>query len=197
VEAMPLESILATAEFAQREAPPDFEAENRALSELARELPTSSAGFLQKLSDVAMRLCEAHSAGVSILEHEQNPPVFRWHAVSGRFAPHLWGTMLRELSPCGTVVDLGATQLMISPERHFTALRGITPPVVEAVLAPLQARGRVIGTVWVLSHEGERRFTRRDAHAIEALAALGGPVYALLTEFAALAMGGKRTKFLQ
>jgi hypothetical protein len=105
--------------------------------------------------------------------------------------------MLREFSPCGTVVDLGATQLMISPERHFTALRGVTPPVVEAVLAPLQARGRVLGTVWVLSHEAGRRFTRRDAHAIEALAALGAPVYSLLTEFAALAMGGKRTGSLR
>jgi hypothetical protein len=37
-----------------------------------------------------------------------------------------------------------------------------------------------------------RAFTRRDAHAIEALAALGGPVYSLLTELTALAMGGKR-----
>src|SRR5919202_1657451 len=83
-----LEDVLATEELARRPArPPDFEAENRALVGLAREMATHPETILQKLADTALELCRADSAGVSIPEPgEGGPGVFRWRAVAGRLA---------------------------------------------------------------------------------------------------------------
>src|SRR4051812_24446334 len=145
-----LEDVLATEELARRPArPPDFEAENRALVRLAREMATHPETILQKLVDAALELCRAESAGVSILEPCDGPGVFRWHAVAGRFAPNVGGTMPRDLSPCGAVLDRDAVLLFADPARHFPAVAAIDLPVVETLLVPFHAGGRPVGTVWV------------------------------------------------
>jgi hypothetical protein len=51
---------------------------------------------LQKLTELAIDLRHADSAGISILEPDGRNGVFRWHAVAGRFAAHVGGTMPRE-----------------------------------------------------------------------------------------------------
>jgi hypothetical protein len=177
-----LQDVLATQELASRShRRRDVEAENRALIELSRSLPTSPDGFLQKACDVAMVLCRAQSTGVSLIEIDHGGPVFRWHAVSGRYASNVWGTMKTEFSPCGTVLDLGTTQLMKYPERHYTVLRNVGPQIVETLLAPLKVHGTAIGTIWLLSHEDSVTFAPSDAAALQTLAEFVGPVYEVLS----------------
>ncbi|HEX2648849.1 MAG TPA: GAF domain-containing protein [Burkholderiales bacterium] len=178
-----LQDVLATQELSARfHRRRDFEAENRALIELARCLPTSPDDFLQKASDVAIVLCRAHSTGVSLLEEEQGSPVFRWHAVSGRYASNVWSTMPKDTSPCGAVIDSGAAQLMKQPARCFAMLHDLGPEVVEALLTPLQVRGRPIGTFWLVSHESALKFAPSDAAALQTLADFIAPVYEILCE---------------
>ncbi|MHB8756376.1 MAG: hypothetical protein ACYC92_15710, partial [Candidatus Acidiferrales bacterium] len=68
----PLESVVTTAELARRHPrPADYEAENRALVSLMHELSNPSGNVLQKLADTVLELCEAQSAGISILEEDE------------------------------------------------------------------------------------------------------------------------------
>jgi len=111
-----LESVLSTAELTRRPPrTPDYAAENKALVALTQEL-YSSGDILQKLAKAALNLCNAHSAGVSLLHEDgQN---FYWRTVTGRWATYVGGTLPRALSPCGTVLDRNAPQLFSHPERH-------------------------------------------------------------------------------
>jgi hypothetical protein len=62
-------SMLSTADLSQRPPRvPDYEAESRALVTLAQEMAASSEDILQKRADTALNLCDAHSAGLSLLE---------------------------------------------------------------------------------------------------------------------------------
>jgi C4-dicarboxylate-specific signal transduction histidine kinase len=72
----PLSAVVATSEL-KRRAPraPDFETENRALTALAQTLGASHGSTLQKLVDVALDLCNAHSAGITLLEAGTDGPV--------------------------------------------------------------------------------------------------------------------------
>ena len=165
---IPLHNVDIRAELARRPVRnPDFEAENRALIELAEELSLRPHNVLQKLTEVALRLCRAGSAGVSLLERYQGSLVFRWVALAGAYEVHREGTMLRDASPCGVTVDCNATQLMYLPEQIFP-MRA-TPRIYEALLIPFHLDRKPIGTVWVVTHDSARQFDREDERVLSAL----------------------------
>jgi len=90
---VPLEAVITTAELHQRPShPADHEAVNSALVALMQEMVNSQGTILQRVVDTALGLCQAHSAGIGLLEDEDGRKIFRWHALAGRYAPHLWGT---------------------------------------------------------------------------------------------------------
>jgi signal transduction histidine kinase/ActR/RegA family two-component response regulator len=144
---------------------PDYEAEARALADLAARMAEKPRDMLQGLVEVALELCDAGTAGISLLEGD----VFRWEALAGVFASKRGGTMPRDASPCGVCIDQNATQLMSLPDRRFPALLN-EPRFVEALLVPFTAHGQALGTVWVAAHTAERRFDREDERLIRALA---------------------------
>ena len=165
-----LDAVLANGELERRPARrPDAAAEARALALLDEALARSPESVLQKVADAALALCSAGSAGVSLPDEDNGRPMFRWRAVAGAFARHFGAAMPSEHSPSGTVLERGAPQLMVCPERYFTPLLELKPSIVEALLVPVRAEGRAIGTLWVLSHAGERRFTREDRRVLETL----------------------------
>src|SRR5262249_19288247 len=133
---LPLESIIATAELTRRPSrPPNYEAENRVLVELVQEMGSATGragadGVLQKLVEGALKLCAAHSAGVSILEKESGRDVLRWRAVAGIWEKFLGVSIAREASPCGAVIDRNVAMLMSHPERHYR-YKCEAPPVAE------------------------------------------------------------------
>ena len=107
---------------------------------LAQEMANSPQNVLQKLVDVALELSRAQSAGVSILEEEEGREIFRWHAAAGKWAGYLGGTMPRDASPCGTVLDRNDSLLLSHPERYYPIPSTITPPIVEVLLIPFHCR---------------------------------------------------------
>jgi GAF domain-containing protein len=148
--------------------PPNYEIENQALGQLAQEMADHPQNILQKLVEIAHKLCRAHTAGVSLLETHNGEAVFRWEALAGLYAPHRNNTMPRNASPCGTTIDRDSTQLMYMAERIYPALKA-DPPVVEALLIPFHVDGKPVGTVWVVSHDENRKFDAEDDRLVKTL----------------------------
>jgi transcriptional regulator with GAF, ATPase, and Fis domain len=184
---VPLESVLCTQELSNRPArPPDFEALTCALVTLAQGLATSPKQILQQLVETALDLCQAQSAGISLLEEENGRKIFRWHALAGQYTSHLWGTTPREFSPCGTVLDTDTVQLMSQLDRHFSYFAEVEPRIAEALLVPFHVGGVAVGTVWVVSHDQTRQFDAGDARVMSTLAEFAAAAYQALSETLAL-----------
>ena len=179
---VPLFDVIATYELARRSLrAPDFEAERRAANTLAQTLLTSPRSFLPKLADVALDLCRAHSAGISLLEGNAGKPVLRWRALSGKLAPYLGRTLPRAFSPCSSVLDRDALQLMSRPARHFRHIEGLSPGIEEALSIPFHVNRRPLGTLWVVAHDQARRFDAEDARLITGLAEFAAAALKVLT----------------
>lgn len=168
-----VDEVLITDELTSRPSRvPDYEAESRALGLLAQEMATNPRGVLQLSAELAMELCHADSAGISILEPGGTSDMLRWHATAGGFAPNLHGTMPRQASPCGTVMERDCVLLFNEAERFFPALRGVEPRIYENLLAPWHVEGTAVGTLWVIKHTPEGQFDAEDARVLESLARL-------------------------
>jgi signal transduction histidine kinase len=176
--AVALESVLTTAELNTRPSrPPDYKTENRALLEIAQYMADSPKLILQKLAEVALEICRAGSAGISLLSQESGN--FYWPAVAGLWKPHIGGGTPRNFGPCGFVLDQNAGQLFTHPERYYRYLAPVSPPIEEALLTPFYVQGKAVGTVWVIAHEVSRKFDAEDMRLIESLGRFAAAAYPL------------------
>ncbi|HEX2224397.1 MAG TPA: GAF domain-containing sensor histidine kinase [Thermoanaerobaculia bacterium] len=172
-QAVDLESVLLTRELGRRRPrKPDHAAENRALVALAREMANQPRNLLQKLVDIAVDLCRAGSAGISLLRPGPEGEIFRWEAMAGVYAPHVGGTTPRDFSPCGTTLDRDAPQLFFYPSRYFTYFDAVTPPIIEGLVIPFYAQGRPLGTIWVVTHDDRRQLDAEDVRILTSLGEL-------------------------
>jgi len=136
---------------------------------------------LHRLVQTALELCRAGSCGVSIMEDDAGPGIFRWHALVGALSGHLWGTTPRNFSPCGTVVDTNALQLMTNIGRHFTYLNDVKPAILEALLVPFAIGGKTVGTIWVVMHDADSHFDAEDARVLSNLGEFAAAAYQVKT----------------
>jgi PAS domain S-box-containing protein len=146
---------------------------------LAEQLAASPDGILQKLTDTALTLCRAHSAGVSLLEPDGKR--FYWPAISGQWVGHAGGGTPRDFGPCGTVLDCDAALLFSHPEIDFDYFAPVTPLVEEALLMPFHVHGKAVGTVWVVIHDLSRRFDSEDLRLMTDLGAFAASAYQALS----------------
>ena len=153
----------------------DFEAESRALVTLAGELANQPRGLLQKLAEIALELCRADSAGISILE--PNGKTLRWHACAGLFAKHAGAVIPRSGSPCGMILEQDSPILFEEPAIHFPVLRSMEPPIAEILLLPFHDENKPIGTIWLVAHSPERKFDREDLRLMMSLSRFASAAY--------------------
>src|ERR1700694_2582268 len=107
-----LESILCTEELHRRPArPPDYAKENRALVALGQALADSPRTVLQTLADTILEVCQAGSAGISLLTTDDGGKRFYWPAIAGKWKSHIGGGTPRDFGPCGDVLDRKAALL--------------------------------------------------------------------------------------
>ncbi|MEO5821419.1 MAG: ATP-binding protein [Vicinamibacteraceae bacterium] len=168
-----LDAIVITPTLFERVAPPrDLAVEHGALTDLISQAATQSSQLLAHLVDLAVRLCNAGSAGVSLLEPAAEPGegVFRWVAMAGAYREYVGGTTPESFSPCGVCLTRGAPQLYHHPARVFTYLAEATPPIVEGLVIPLRSEAGPLGTIWIVSHTEARQFTARDLAVMQSLA---------------------------
>ena len=174
-----VQSVLSTAELSKRPSrAPDYAAESRALIALAGQLAVSPVGILQKLAEIALVLCGAQSAGISLLEADGKR--FYWPAVAGQWAEHLGGGTPRDYGPCGTVLDNNTALLFSHPERDFEYFTPVTPLAEEALLMPFHINGTAVGTVWIIAHDQGRRFESEDLRLMTDLGTFAASAYQAL-----------------
>jgi hypothetical protein len=181
-----VDEVIATEQLEHRPVrvrAPDAEA--RAMGELRHGLAGSPRTLLQKLSDVALYLCAAQSAGVSLFEEVGERRYCRWLAASGAYEPLLWTTLPCASSPCGTMLERQEPMLVIDPQRCYSGLGRLRPPVVEALLVPFQARDATVGSLWVVSHDPACRFDAEDLRIVQHLTRFAGEAYECLQKFGA------------
>jgi hypothetical protein len=77
-------------------------------------------------------------------------------------------------SPCGACLDAGKPILCACPARRFTYFNEIETPIVEGLVIPIYAGGRATGTIWIVSHDEERRFDTEDLRIMVSLAQFAG-----------------------
>ena len=183
---VPLESVVATDELRRRPArPPNYETDSRAIAGLMDIMAHASGqagadAVLQRMVETAVELCQAHSAGVSLLEKENGVDIVRWRAAAGAWGAYVGGYMARDGSPCGTVIDRNAAMLMSRPQRHY-AITGL-PAIVEVLLVPIHSEGRPVGTVWIIAHDETRKFDAEDHRVMTNLSRFAATAYHLLVE---------------
>ena len=176
-----LASVITTAELSRRPSrSPDFAAENRALVALAQVMAGSPGRILQKLGETALNLCRAHSAGLSLLELDGRR--FYSPVIIGQWACHIGSGTLADSGPCATVLDRNAPQLMSHPERHFSHLASVKPPIEEVLIVPFYLEGKAIGTIWVMSHDGTLRFDAEDLRVMTDLGAFAATAYQVMLD---------------
>ncbi|MBV9751839.1 MAG: hypothetical protein JO188_04900 [Hyphomicrobiales bacterium] len=96
-------------------AMPDYLREKKAIEELVERMMDRPSELVPRLVGLALELCQASSAGVSILEGDR----FRWLELRGVLAVFEGETTPRNFSPCGVCLDQNQAVLMERPERVY------------------------------------------------------------------------------
>ncbi len=162
----------------------DHDAENQAILSLTRILSSSPKEFFTHLVRAVLKLSGAGSSGISLLNEEEGR--FVWPAVAGKLDSYLGSGTPSDFGPCGTVLDRETSLLFIHPERHFTYLEPITPPLEEVLLIPFYVKEKAVGTIWAVIHEKSQQFSAEHRRLLEALSNFASSAYSVLAETGAL-----------
>jgi len=182
-----LESILCTEKLRNRGSRlPDYKKENSALVALAHALADSPRTILQTLADTILEVCQADSAGISLLTQDDGGKRFYWPAISGRWKPHIGGGTPRDFGPCGDVLDRNTALLFTHVERRYTYFQPITPPVEECLLVPFYVEGKAVGTIWAIAHNQRRKFDAEDERLMNSLGTFASSAFQVVSSLDAL-----------
>jgi hypothetical protein len=159
--------------------PRQTDEEVEALVDIGRLIALRDQGaVLSRIGRYARLLCKAESAGFSIIETEpRGTEVFRWTATSGVMKKFEGGTTPANFSPCGFCLERNSAQLFTNPEKFYAYLRPIAP-ITELLLIPMHDEYVWVGTIWIISHRGRRKFDREDARLMTELGTLASATFA-------------------
>jgi GAF domain len=146
---------------------------------LADRLSGSEQDLLEALVHAAVELCDAGTAGFSVLYEKEQ--VFRWDALAGTLAEAKGGTTPRMWSPCGTTLDLGRPQLFSNPSRCFEYFRNSAHEIFEGLVVPVYVGEEPLGTLWVASHD-DRKFDKEDLQVLQSFADFCGTSIGIMRE---------------
>jgi hypothetical protein len=135
----------------------------------------------QELVDVAIDLCDADSAGISMEKPDgTDDDFYHWVAVGGAFSSFYDVSLPRYPSVCGVALESGEPQHFRVTKRFFDILGFEAPEVLDGLLFPWRD-GNTRGTIFVLSHSRTEAFDSEDCFLMQTLA-----------DFATLAMRNRR-----
>lgn len=167
-----LADVIITDELLQRSPrPANLEAENQAMHILIRQMVNQPEIMLKSLVTMALELCSAGTAGVSLIEVlPTGEKVFRWVALAGALEQYEDEVIEADFSPCGECLKRGSPQLYSYPERYFIYIQATQPVIVEGLVLPLIANHQSLGTLWILSHDEQQHFDSEDLRVMTSLA---------------------------
>lgn len=169
---VPLDAVLNTRALRYRTTrAPNLTAHNDAFFELSQKLLTPPLELLQQLLECSLKLCNAGSAGISLLDDSEGETCFRWVALAGRYRSFVGGTTPRFASPCGYTLDQKSPQLFDEPGRHFACFEKADPRIIEGLVLPIRGtHDRDPGTIWIVSHSRKVEFDMEDVRVMTSLA---------------------------
>jgi len=140
----------------------DMVAQRQEMQRLVELFVAEPTTILQRLTDAAVSLCGADSAGISIEQpNRDDSKYWYWAATSGMYKQFQEATLARYPSACGTALDRGGPQHLVVRQEFFD-LMGIQAPVVtDGLLLPWKAAGKR-GTFWIMAHERTEAFDVND-----------------------------------
>jgi two-component sensor histidine kinase len=163
--------VTITEELQRRgDAVPDFVREKEAIADLADKMVNQPSELVPQLVNLGLELCEAASAGVSVLEDGR----FRWLGLRGALAVFEGETTPRNFSPCGVCLDQNRAVLMERPERVYDWIADAGISVPEVLLLPITMHDEgPLGTLWIVAREGQK-FNAGHARVMTELASFTG-----------------------
>lgn len=159
-----------------------------AMRRLVRAVLNSDKSVLQELVEIAVELCGADSAGLSLVLPDATDEVYyRWVAMAGKYMPFMGADMPRYPSACGVGLDRGGPQHFHFQPPTFEVQGTVVPGVADGLTLPWYVDD-LRGTLFIFSHERREAFDLRDCQVME-----------LLSDFASLAIRQRRhqDKFLK
>ena len=172
----PLDAVLVTEHLHGRPSrAADHEAENLALAALVQALADAPDTILQVLAETACALLRSGSAGLSLLTKDGRR--FWWAAAAGKWAAHFGGGTSRDSGPSGDVLQRDAPLLFTRWERRYPHLAAGTPHVEEGLFVPFYVGRKAVGTIWAMTHDGERSFDAEDLRLLQSLARFASAAY--------------------
>jgi len=142
-----------------------------ALRRMARVFADNPNVVLQELVNIAVEVCGADSAGVSLQEEGRDGKLqFRWAAVAGSFMQGADGTTPQAFRPGGACFDHGRVQLHRGMKKRFFDRYGIaTEPITDGILIPW-TNGSLRGTIWAVAYHSQEAFDFDDYELLRSLA---------------------------
>ena len=152
-----------------------------AMRRLVRSVLNSDESVLQELVNIAVDLCGADSAGLSlVLPNATDSVCHRWVATAGKYTPFMGVDLPRYPSACGVSLERGGPQHFRFEPEYFEILGIEAQPISDGITLPWQIDD-LQGTLFILSHQRHEAFDLRDCQMME-----------LLSDFAALAIRQRR-----
>ncbi len=144
---------------------------------LAKVFVERPEAILQELAALAVDLCGADSAGISMERPDEDETRFwQWVAVAGQYNGFLNAALPRYPSACGVTLERGRTQHLRVGSRFFELIGVDAPVVTDGLLLPWQTEQQR-GTIFILAHGRREAFDSHDLHMMT-----------LFADFAAMAL---------
>lgn len=140
------------------------------LQRLSHALLERPETILQELVNAAVELCEADSAGISIVrEDATDEQYYHWVATAGTYSGFLGAILPRYPSACGLTLHRSHAQHFTVGKKFFDILGVEAPLVTDGILLPWQTEDTQ-GTIFVMAHDRAEAFDANDARLMEMLA---------------------------
>jgi signal transduction histidine kinase len=137
---------------------------------IARAFVENSESMLQELVQVAVELCGADSAGISIEKEDRTDSSFyHWVATAGEYSEFFNATLPRFPSACGICLERERPQRFRVHQRFFDIMGISAPLVTDGLLLPWHA-GHTRGTIFVMAHGRQEAFDFDDYRLMQLLA---------------------------
>lgn len=191
-----LKDVVINAELGRRSSrAPDYKAERDALMTLSHAMADAPQMILQKIAEMALDLCHAETAGISLLENHRVEEEIRWEALAGVHTRRN-GTTPGHASQGGSTIDRNTEH---KAGRSFPTLN-LVPPLIEALTIPFDVEGTPIGNLWVVAGKQHRNFDGEDERSVRTLAQFASAAWQLsnarATAEAAIKLERERTSEL-
>lgn len=126
--------------------------------------------ILNELVKVAVELCGAESAGISLVKEDcTDESYFQWVATAGEYSAFLNAELPSSPSACSLCLERGQPQLFRVTQRFFDLMGVTAPEVTDGLLLPWEVEG-TRGTIWVMAHGRTEAFDSADVKLMQVLA---------------------------